>query len=39
MEKPNYISPEIEIIDVAIEKGFAQSQPLEDIERNDPIGW
>ena len=39
MEKPNYISPEIEIIDVATEKGFAQSQTLEDIERNDPIGW
>ena len=39
MEKPNYISPEIEIIDVAIEKGFAQSQQLEDIDREDSIGW
>ena len=39
MEKQNYVAPEIEIIEVAIEKGFANSQTLEDIERNEPIGW
>ena len=39
MERQNYIVPEIEIFEVAIEKGFAQSQTLEDIDREDPIGW
>ncbi len=38
MEKQSYIAPEIEIFEVAIEKGFAQSQ-LEDYEKNNPIGW
>ena len=38
MEKQNYITPEIEIIEVAIEKGFANSQ-LEDYGKNTPIGW
>lgn len=30
--KTNYETPEIEVIDVRIEKGFAQSNPLEDGE-------
>lgn len=39
MEKQHYIAPEIEVIDVTIEQGFAQSTPLEDINRKEPIGW
>ena len=39
MEKPNYIAPDIEVIDVAVEQGFAQSDPLEDIIKKEPIGW
>ena len=39
MEKLHYIAPDIEVIDVAIENGFAQSDTLEDINRKDPIGW
>ena len=38
MEKQSYIAPEIEIFEVAIEKGFANSQ-LEDYGKNTPIGW
>ena len=34
-----YQAPEIEVIDVKIEKGFAQSDPLEDIIKKEPIGW
>ena len=37
MENKNYIAPEIEVIEVAVEQGFAAS--LEGIDRNDPIGW
>ena len=39
MEKLNYIVPDIEVIDVKIEKGFAQYDPLEDIIKKEPIGW
>ena len=36
----NYVSPEVEVIDVVVEKGFASSPSLEDLEEeNDPIGW
>jgi hypothetical protein len=39
MEKlPTYESPQIELFEVEVEKGFAQS-PLEDIDRNPPINW
>lgn len=38
MEKQNYIAPEIEVIEVAIEKGFADTQ-LEGYGKQDPIGW
>lgn len=32
MEKTNlYVAPEVEVIEVAVEKGFAQSDPYEDV--------
>lgn len=35
-----YVSPEIEVMDVVVENGFASSPSLEDIEEeNDLIGW
>lgn len=34
----NYEAPQIELFEVEVEKGFAQS-PLEDIDRNPPIDW
>ena len=37
MEKQNYVAPDIEVIEVAVEQGFAQS--LEDIERNPAFDW
>ena len=39
MEKQNYIMPDIDVIEVTIEQGFAQSDTLEDINRKDPMGW
>lgn len=40
MEKLNYIAPDIEVIDVVVEQGFAQSQPpMEDIGRNPALDW
>ena len=39
MKKLTYIAPDIEVIDVAVEQGFAQSTTLEDINRKEPIGW
>ena len=33
--KKNYETPEIEVIDVRIEKGFAQTNPLEDGKKGD----
>lgn len=33
----DYESPHIEVLEVKVEQGFANS--LEDIERNTPIGW
>ena len=39
MEKLNYIAPDIEVIDVAVEQGFAQSNTLEGINRNEPLDW
>ena len=39
MEKPYYIAPEIEVIDVVVEQGFAASQSFEDIDRKNPVGW
>jgi uncharacterized protein involved in tolerance to divalent cations len=39
MEKlHNYEAPQIEVFEVEVERGFAQST-LEDIKRNDPVGW
>ena len=38
MEKQNYIAPEIEIVEVAIEKGFAQTQ-LEGYDKKDDMTW
>ena len=37
MEKKIYVEPAMEIIEVAVEKGFAASG--EDPIVNDPIGW
>ena len=34
----NYEPPQIELFEVEVEQGFAQST-LEDIKRNDPVGW
>ena len=39
MEKQNYIAPEIEIIEVAIEKGFAASDPMEGVFRDETADW
>lgn len=33
----NYEPPQIEVLEVKVEQGFANS--LEDINRNTPIGW
>ncbi len=39
MEKlHNYEPPQIEVLEVKVEQGFAQSS-LEDIERKAPVGW
>lgn len=35
-----YVAPEVEVIDVVVEKGFANSPSLEEIEgENEYIGW
>ena len=40
MKKQNYIAPDIEIIEVAVEQGFAQSQqPMEGLDRNPALDW
>lgn len=41
MEKQNYITPEVEIIEVEIEKGFAASNgdPLEDPFNGGNFDW
>lgn len=38
MKKLSYLSPEIEIIEIAIEKGFAQSGDPADPAKIDPWG-
>ena len=38
MKKQNYIAPEIEVVEVQIEQGFAQSQ-LEGYGKDTPLGW
>ena len=38
MENKNYISPEVEVIEVEIEKGFAAS-PMEGIGKNPTLDW
>ena len=39
MEKlHNYEAPQIELFEVEVEQGFAQS-PLEDIDRNPIMDW
>lgn len=35
MEKQTYIAPEIEVLEIAIEKGFALSDPTE----KEPLDW
>jgi hypothetical protein len=37
--KQVYETPEIEVIDVKIEQGFAQSDPLEDVDRKPALDW
>lgn len=37
MEKQNYIAPDVEVIEVAVERGFAQS--MEDVDRNPSLDW
>lgn len=39
MEKLNYITPEIEVINVVVEQGFAASEPMEGVDRNPSIPW
>ena len=41
MEKQNYITPEVEIIEVEIEKGFAASndEPLENPLNGGNFDW
>lgn len=39
MKKLNYITPEIEVIEVEIEKCFADSSPLEDPENGGTSDW
>ena len=39
MKKLNYITPEIEMIEVEIEKGFANSPSLEDPEDGGTTDW
>lgn len=40
MEKlQNYVPPQIEVLEIKVEQGFAQSDTFEDINRKDPIGW
>ena len=38
MEKQNYITPEVEVIEVEIEKGFAASS-MEGIGKNPTLDW
>ncbi len=38
MENKNYVAPEIEVVEVAVEQGFAAS-PFEDIDRNPTLDW
>ena len=37
--KKTYESPQIEIIEVAVEKGFAASNPLEDVVPGNKWDW
>lgn len=39
MEKQNYISPQIEVIEVQIEQGFAASLPMEGVFRDETADW
>ena len=39
MKRKMYIAPEIEVIEVAIEKGFAASNPLEDVVPGNKWDW
>ena len=38
MEKQNYITPEIEVLEVEVEQGFAAS-PMEGIGKNPSLDW
>lgn len=33
--KMNYIAPEVEVLEVSVEKGFASSNPIDDM----PYNW
>ena len=37
--KKTYESPQIEVIEVAVEKGFAASNPLEDVVPGSKWDW
>ena len=39
MEKQSYFAPEIEVLEIKLEKGFANSGGLEDPTEETPIGW
>ena len=39
MEKQNYVTPEIEVIEVEIEKGFAASNAESPLENPNIIPW
>ena len=39
MEKLNYIAPEIEILEIAIERGFAQSGGIDGQWFGDETDW
>ena len=39
MEKQNYIAPEVDVFEVQIEQGFAASQPMEGVFRDETADW
>ncbi len=39
MEKLNYIAPEIEILEIAIERGFAQTGGIDSQWFSDETDW
>ena len=38
-EVSSYETPMVEVLEVEVEKGFAQSPSLEDVEKDEEQGW